>query len=277
MPAVKYRVQYLSEATEDTYLEPFRDTLALRYGYRAELAANRSVPDLLRMVQRSGNFLYGRVRGRSALIDDPFAVLSSEWFARRLGCRVVIVVRHPAAWISSRLRLGWRTDFGALLAQPLLMQDWLGGYRRQMEELVGTGDALAEGALLWRMVHDVVDRVGARNPALQVVRHEDLSADPLRGFRALYSALGLPFGAEVARTIREATTGGGPERRTAWSLTKGGLSRTAFRPLDSRANATKWKSALSRTQIDRIRTLTDDVAQRFYTDASWGDRDAGWR
>jgi hypothetical protein len=105
---------------------------------------------------------------------------------------------------------------------------------------------------------------------MHVVRHEDLSADPVPGFGALYGALRLPFDAETERTIREATSGGGPERRVAWSFTKGGLSRTAFRPLDSRANAEKWKSALSRTEIDRIRVLTDDVAQRFYGAAAWG-------
>jgi hypothetical protein len=267
---VGHRFQYISEANEDAYLAPFRDTLALRYGYRAELSANRSVPDLLRMVQRSGNFLYGRLRSRSALIDDPFAVLSSEWFARRLDCRVVVVVRHPAAWISSRMKLGWRTDFGALLAQPLLLDDWLGGYCSEMEQLTGTSDVLAEGALLWRMVHDVVDRVRGRNPEMQVVRHEDLSADPVPAFRALYGALRLPFAAATEHTIREATSGGGPEQRVAWSFTRGGLSRTAFRPLDSRANAEKWKSALSRADIVRIRVLTDDVAQRFYGAAAWG-------
>jgi hypothetical protein len=261
---VPHRFQYISAANEHTYLEPFRDTLALRYSYRAELAVNRSSGDLLRLAQRSAAMRYGRLRRRSALIDDPFAVLSSEWFARRLGCRVVIVVRHPAAWISSRLKLGWRTDFGALLAQPLLMEDWLGRYRAAMEELRGTDDAIAEGALLWRMVHDVVDRVRARNPELRVVRHEDLSIEPVAGFRAVYEALDLQYTPEIERTVRAGTSGGGRERRVAWTLTKGGLARTAFRPLDSRANATKYRSALTAEEIDRIWALTGDVAQRFY-------------
>jgi Sulfotransferase domain len=261
---VAHRFQYISEVNEDAFLEPFRDTLALRYSYRAELAVNRSTGDLLRLVQRSGAFRYGRLRGRSALIDDPFAVLSSEWFARRLACRVLIVVRHPAAWISSRLKLGWRTDFGALLAQPLLLEDWLGGYRDEMEELRGTDDAIAEGALLWRMVHDVVDRVRARNPEIEVVRHEDLSLEPVAGFRALYESLGLEYTPEIERIVRAGTSGGGRERRMAWTLTKGGLARTAFRPLDSRANATKYRSALTAEQIDRIWALTGDVAERFY-------------
>ena len=261
---VPHRFQYITEANEDAYLEPFRDTLALRYSYRAELAANRAAGDLMRMVHRSGAFLHGRLRGRSALLDDPFAVLSAEWFARRLGCRVVVVVRHPAAWISSRLKLGWRTDFGALLAQPLLLHDWLDGYRGAMEDLTGTDDAVAEGALLWRMVHDVVHRVSARNPDIEVVRHEDLSTEPVDGFRALYAALRLPYTPDVERAVRAATSGGGRDRRVAWTITKGGPSRTAFRPMDSRANATKYKTALSAAEIDRIWELTGDVAARFY-------------
>jgi hypothetical protein len=113
-------------------------------------------------------------------------------------------------------------------------------------------------------VHDVVDRVRARNPDVHVVRHEDLSNEPVAGFRALYEALGLPYTPDIERTVRAATSGGGRERRVAWTITKGGPSRTAFRPLDSRANATKHKSALSPAEIDRIWTLTGDVAERFY-------------
>jgi hypothetical protein len=266
---VEHRYQYISATNEHRYLEPFRDTLALRYQHRAELRRNRSVPDLLRMVQRSSSFLHGRLRGRAPLIDDPFAVFSAAWFARRLGCQVVIVVRHPAAWISSRRQLGWRTDFTDLLAQESLMDDWLEPYRSEMEQLVGTDDAVAEGALLWRMVYGVVDELRRGVPDMHVVRHEDLSLAPVTEFSRLYAALGLPFGTAIDRTIREATSGGGRDRRVAWSLSKSGLSRTAFRPLDSRANVAKWKRALTAAEISRIRALTADVARMYYADREW--------
>ena len=54
-----------------------------------------------------------------------FAVFSAEWFARQMGFRVVVIVRHPLAVVSSRKRLGWRFDLDELLAQPLLLRDWL--------------------------------------------------------------------------------------------------------------------------------------------------------
>jgi hypothetical protein len=266
---VEHRFQYIGEANEHVYLEPFRDTIALRYQFRAELARNRSVPDLLRMMQRSSSFARGRLRRSVALIDDPFAVFSSAWFARRLGCEVVVVVRHPAAWISSRKQLGWRTDFTDLLAQPSLMADWLEPYRTEMERLVGTTDAVAEGALLWRMVYGVVAELPSQVPEIHVIRHEDLSLGPVTEFSRLYARLGLPFGSETERAIREATSGGGPDRRIAWSFTKSGPSRTAFRPLDSRANVGKWKRALTAPEISRIRALTADVAPAFYPNSDW--------
>jgi hypothetical protein len=270
---VNHRFQYISEANEHLYLKPFKDTLAFRYQFRAELRRNRSVPDLLRMVQHSASFAYGRIRARLPLVDDPYAVFSSGWFARRLGCQVVVVIRHPAALIASRRRLGWRTDFRSLLAQERLMADWLEPYRAEMEALTATDDALAEGALLWRMVHEAIRELEQTHPDLHVIRHEDLSRDPVRRFDELYTRLGLPFARATARQIEKATSGGRGERRVAWSLSRSGPSRTAYRPLDSRANATRWIGELSQDEVARIRALTGDVAASFYGDEDWLNSD----
>jgi len=266
---VRHRFQYISEANEDLYLQPFRDTLAFRYRFGAELRRNRSLPDLLRLVQHSGSFGYGRVRGHRPLLDDPYAVLSAEWFARRLGCQVVVVVRHPAAIVASRLRLGWRTDFSELLAQPSLMEQWLEPDRADMEALVQADDPLAEGALLWRIIYRTVDELRRRDLDLHVVRHEDLSLEPLQGFDELFGRVGLRFGDEAARRVERATSGDGGERRVAWSRSGGAPSRTAFRPLDSRANVNRWQSELDSDQVARVWQLCGEVAASFYTDREW--------
>jgi hypothetical protein len=266
---VTHRFQYISAANEHLYLRPFRDTLAFRYHFRAELRRNRSAGDLLRMVQRSSSFLYGRMRRRRALLDDPFAVLSAGWFAERLGCDVVVVVRHPAAWIASRRQLGWRTDFTSLLTQPALMGDWLEPYRDELEALLGTDDDIAEAALLWRVVYGVVAELRRRHPGMLVVRHEDLSLDPVTQFGALYGALGLPFDDTTRMHVDHATRGGGRDRRVAWSVGRGGISRTAFRRLDSRANARRWRALLTDGDVARIRSLTADVAPHYYGASDW--------
>lgn len=265
---VRHRFQYISEANDGPFLQPFRDTLAFRYRYRSELRRNHSVPDLLRLVKHAGGFAYGRMRGCRPLLDDPYAVLSARWFAERLGCQVVVVVRHPAAVVASRLRLGWRVDFSELLCQPELMEDWLEPDRADMEALIGADDPLAEGALLWRVIHRTIE--GLRDvPGLHVVRHEDLSLDPLRCFAELFERLGLPFGDEPMRQVMRSTSGQASERRVAWSLSRTGPSRTAYRPLDSRANAHRWHSELEPAQIDRIRRICGEIAQSFYTHEEW--------
>jgi hypothetical protein len=266
---VDSRFRYISEANEHIYLEALRETLRFKYHFRNGLRRNRSLADLLRMLRHSSSFTRGRIRGRRPLLDDPFAVFSADWFARRLRCQVLVVVRHPAAIISSWKRLGWRADFAPLLRQPAMLADWLEPFRDEMEALRRADDEVAGGALLWRMVYSVIGEQKKRHPELHVVRHEDLSVDPVGGFAGLFAAFGLPLSGKTIMSIERATSGRGRERRVAWSLSKSGPSRAAFRRLDSRANASRWKSSLSPPEISRIRSLTSDVASLYYPGDEW--------
>jgi hypothetical protein len=87
------------------------------------------------------------------------------------------------------------------------------------------------------------------------------------GFRDLYGWCALTWTGQVEQRVVEATTGrGNAEPRFAWSL-RGGLSRTAFRAMDSRAALATYRSRLAPAEIDRVRELTADVASRYYDDA----------
>jgi hypothetical protein len=262
---VRHRFQYISEANEEEYLEPFRETVRLRYHHLAELRRNRSPRDLMRMAKYSSSFARGRLRGRRALLDDPFAVFSAGWLARRLGCQVVAVVRHPAAVAGSRKQLGWRTDFRHFLRQPLLMEEWLHPFEHDMRALLRDPDPLAEGNLLWRMVYHVVASERNGSERIRVVRNEDLSFDPVGGYTELYRNLGLRMSEKVRTTIEQSSSGGKEGKGHTWS----GLSKTGFRPLDSRANTVRWKKLLTAEEVSRVRAMTHDVAGLYYSDADW--------
>ena len=267
---VDARFQYISEENEEDFLDAFRDTIGLRYHAWDEIKENRSAYDLLRLVKYWSSFVRGRLRGRRALIDDPFAAFSAEWFARRLRCHVVVVVRHPAAIVNSRRRLGHRTDFTQLLRQPALVRDWLEPFREELEGMVRAPDDLVgHGALLWRVVYHVLDEQGKRNREYRLVRHEDLSREPVPAFAALYDSLGLPFTEGVEKEIVRSTSGTRNGASHPWSLSRRGLSRTGFRPLDSRAAADTWRGELPAHDIARVRALTADVAPRYYPDDEW--------
>ena len=266
---VKYRFQYISPANEDEYLRAFRDMLALRYHALAEVRATRSVGDVLRMAKYWSSFVRGRLKQKRPLLDDPYAVFSGDWLASRLGCHVVVVVRHPAAIASSRKRLGWKLDFAELLNQRPLVNDWLHPFSDEMEAMRGSSDVISESALLWRMIHHVVAGYRARNRLVRVVRHEDLSLEPVSEFARLYTHLELPFTDEVERAVIRSATGPQDQRAHAWSLSRKGISRTGFRPMDSRANVSAWKEQLTRPEIERVRELTQPVAKEYYADDDW--------
>jgi len=257
---VKYWYTYICAENEARYQSAFEDLLAFRYGLWREIGSLHSRKDALRMGRDFLIFLRGRLRSQRLLLKDPFAVFSTPWFAERLNCRVVITVRHPAGFASSLKRLAWKFDFRDLLDQPLLMRDWLEGDRAAMES-VPENDILAQAALLWRLVYSVVARLAEQQPSFIVVRHEDLSRDPVTGFQGLYAALGLDYTLQVERSILNSSSSENPAE-----LSK---KKVHAVKLDSRANLDNWKKRLSPDEIQRVRQVCGGTASLFYSDAEW--------
>jgi hypothetical protein len=264
--SVSHAFQYICADNEEPWLRAYRDTARLRYRTLAELRANRAWADLARLAKNLTAFSAGRVRRRRALLDDPYAVLSAAWFATRLNAVTVVLVRDPVTWAGSWRKLGWTTYFHELLEQPLLVRDLLGERAEELRALVGSQDELAKNAALWRVTYEAVDAMRRKTDSLHVVRYEDLAADPERAFGELCRTCGLTWGESARRTVREATqAGNAPTRAMSWTL-KGGLSRTAYQPMDSRAALRTYKDRLTGEEIERVRELTGEVRSRFYDD-----------
>ena len=243
------------------FLPAFQEMLDFRYHTMDEIRSLRSRKDTGRMVRDWSLFGRGRLGRKRPLVKDPFAIFSAPWFASSLGCRVVITVRHPAAFASSLKRLEWPFEFKDLLEQPLLMRDLLGPFRKEMET-VQADDVIAQGSLLWKLIYQVVDDYRRQHPEFIIVRHEDLSQEPLQGFRALYQSLGLTFRPQVQQAILSASSAENPDE----------LSKSTMHAykLDSRANLYKWKSRLSQEEIERVSRLTASVAAHYYPEVDWG-------
>jgi hypothetical protein len=250
---------YVCHENEAEYLAPMRETLAYRYQYWAQLTSHPA-KDLPRAARDAIGFFRGRLAHRRPLLKDPFALFSVPWFAERLECQVVIVVRHPLAFASSLKRLHWSYDFGDLLGQPLLMERLLSPFRGEMERMQRqTGDLIGQATLLWRMIYETVVRYRVTMPQLIVVRHEDLSLHPVEGFRQLYAALGLTFSPAVERTVIRSSMEENPTELTR-------LDPHAIR-LNSRANLENWKHRLGPEEIERVLEATHDIASCFYGDS----------
>jgi Sulfotransferase family len=254
---VEHAFQYISEENERVWLPAFRDTVRLRFHPLAEVRRNHGPYDLLRALKYTAGFGLGRLRGRRALLDDPYAVFAAPWLQRRVGCQVVVTVRDPVARFAPDLEAAVAADGDG-----------------------GVGPA----SLLWRVIYGTVADYRRELPGVEVVRHEDLSADPVPAFRSLYGRLDLPFGPDAERAILAATSAGSGWRASTsprkgsiggamrWSVSGGGVSKTAARRLDSRANLQVWRERLTPEEVARIRELTADVAAGFGYTSGNGSR-----
>lgn len=257
---IKHWYTYINKENESQYLPAFQKLIGLRYQLFKEIPAIRSTKDLLRMGRDLLSFANGRFQGHQALLKDPFASFSTPWFADRLGCKVVIAVRHPAAFASSLKRLNWPFQIEDLLSQPLLMQDHLERDREAMAS-IGADDVIGRANLLWTMLYRTIYETMQSRSDLITVRHEDLSRDPVQGFRDLYLKLGYDFTPSVEEAILNSSSSENP--------TKLAENKTHSVKLNSRANLDNWKRILSAEEIVRIRKMTEGVSQYFYSEDEW--------
>lgn len=255
-----YWYQYICEENEGDYRAAFGELLDYRYHTWNEIRSLRSLKDFLRMGRDFAIFYNGLMRGQRLLLKDPFAVFSIPWFMQRFNFRVVVTVRHPAAFVSSLRRLGWNFDFTNLLNQPLLMRDYLEPHRGQMQAIKAE-DVIGQASLLWTMIYQTVHVIRNLYPDLRAVRHEDLSRDPIPGYRELYESLGLDFTPRVEKRILNSSSSENPAE----------LSRKKVHSvkLDSRANIENWRKRLTEEEIERVRGITGETANLFYPEGNW--------
>ena len=252
--------EYICEDNGQEYLPAFQELLEFDYRLWDEIRSLRSRKDFLRMGRDFLIFYNGLMRGQRALLKDPFAVFSTPWFARHLKCKVVITVRHPAAFASSLKRLNWPFDFHDLLDQPLLMRDHLEAFREEMRA-IPSEDVIGQAALLWKMIYCSVHATREGHPDFIVVRHEDLSRDPVAGYRDLYRSLDLEFTPRVEKTILNSSSSENPVESSRKKI-------HGFK-LDSRATIDIWKKRLSLEEVYRIHKMTDEISALYYSDADW--------
>jgi hypothetical protein len=257
---VSHWYQYICEENEGEFLPAFQHLLEYDYFLWDEIKSIRSRRDFLRMGRDFMIFYNALEHGQRALIKDPFAVFSIPWFVKRLNCKVVITVRHPAGFVSSLQKLDWKFDFNDLLDQSLLMRDHLELFREPMQA-IQADDMIGQASLLWKMIYSVVDQFRKTNPEWVVIRNEDFARDPVNRYRELYSTLGLDFTSHVEKEITNSSSSENP--------TELSLKKTHSVKMDSVASIRNWRKRLSEEEIKRIRVMTEGVSELYYSNEDW--------
>lgn len=260
---VPHWFQYVCTENEQTYFEPMRRMLDFRYHLWAQLRDLRKPWHLRFLIQDWPTSVSHRRAGCRPLVKDPLALFSAPWMAERFGMQVVMIIRHPAAFVASLRNAQWGHPFVDFLEQPLLMRDYLDAYEQEIRRHAdGSGDLVDQAILLWCLLYSSVARMRERFADWIYVRHEDLSAEPVEAFRKLYGDLGIAFTPAVKNQIAKNTSSGNPA-----TLKPGKTAFSAKR--DPRANLKMWKQRLSESEINRIREATEFLSAAYYGKEDW--------
>jgi hypothetical protein len=257
---------YVCAENQAPYVDALGKTMRLEYDLRSVVhtlpARWRHIPTIAEEYWRLRRQRLARAR---PLIKDPLALFSAPWLADRFDMDVVVLIRHPAAFASSLLRLGWSHPFAHFLAQPLLLRDVISPFEDEIRAFASHPPPILDQAiLLWRIIYHTVRQYQATHREWTFVRHEDLSRDPVQGFHDLFRRVDLPFSAHAEAQVLEYSAAPVPAESVAEPT-----SRPYALHRNSRQNLDVWRMSLTTAAVRRIRERTADIACHFYEDGEW--------
>ncbi len=198
------------------------------------------------------------------LVKDPLALFSAPWLAKQFNMSVVLLIRHPAAFIGSCKRLNWGFNFSQFLRQPLLLRDHLQPFESEIHEYSKIDYKtffLDQHILLWKIFSSIIRRYQEEYPSWIIMRHEDISLDPVQSFELIFNKLDIDFSPKVERFIKKTTN----THVSKEKLQK----RLHIVKRDSKLNLHSWKDRLSQSEIEYIREQVEDVSKDYYSDSDW--------
>jgi hypothetical protein len=255
--------EYLCAENGEPHVAAIERSLAFRYDVGAELRSLRSAKDVGRMGRDVGRWRRYRAARAAPLYKDPIAVYSAGWLADRFDMDVVVITRHPCAFAASIKRLNWpyTARFGDLLAQPLVMRDFLAGYEADLRAYSAREhDIVDQAILLWNIQTEAIARLRERRAGeWAFTRLEDYSRAPVERFRDLFAHMRLPWGDGVEALARATSHPSNPAE----------ASRPDSVRRDSATHITNWKRRLTAAEITRVRAGTERLWTQFYDESDW--------
>lgn len=273
IPGINIPFRYLDPESESRTRE--HSSIEDLFDYRTKLRTGIYPEDgpgrrfLKRIVGSRGPFYYRLAKlnpfRKHVVVKDPIGCLLTEYLSIHHGVKPIILVRHPAAFVSSHMRLGWPARLGALRMQDELCQR----YFPDNGSLADTGDPVRDLARLWAALHTVLADLIRRHPDWPVIRHEDLSTAPVDTFREVYARFALPWSDRIERRVRAFTT--------ADNSSEARPNRVQDFRRDSSSLFALRLESLDETERARVFTETWPLARRWYPQASFGLEQASQR
>ena len=258
---------YIRPTDPVDYIESFNKTLNYRFSYYDGIINIRSFRDFVRLSRDIIDFSIYKILDYRPFIKDPNALFLAEWLANNFNMQVIILIRHPAAFISSLVKLDWSYPFTDFIKQPELMRDHLINFEDEIHYFSKNKQPLIDQAiLLWKILHSVILKYRNCHDDWVCVRHEDLSINPFSEFEKLFIYLNVPFEKNVKDMIAKLSNINSEVDKTSKDIP---LSSMESLTRNSHANIKNWKNRLSAKEIDYIYNKVTTVSSSFYSEKDW--------
>lgn len=252
---------YITDENAPYYYPYLKRTIGFSYNLWEGVKAAKNFKDLYHLFADYPTYRKHRLTGSRPMFKDPIAFFSAEWLASTFDMDVVVLIRHPAAFIASLKRLKQSHPFSHFLEQPLLMRDHLGAFEAEIKEnSENQYDVIDQGILLWRLIYYVLMKYREKRTDWTFVRHEDLALDPVGRYQNLFNALNLEFSSNSLRAVQQHSASSNPVDSH---------QREDVFKRNSPATTRIWKERLTQSEINRIREGVNDICAHFYSDEEW--------
>lgn len=134
---------------------------------------------------------------RRVIVKSVFAAFAAEWVYAQFSPRVVVILRDPLNTLASWKEMGFTPHPDP--ADPRISTEMGSDRDFGPSPTSASWTALTAWAIAVQMTK--LMQASQRNQDWIVVRHEELTEDPITQIRRLYARLDLPWGDEVANHI----------------------------------------------------------------------------
>jgi len=188
------------------------------------------------------------------VLKDPTALFALEWIEDHFNSKMVVLIRHPAAFVASTKIAHWDFAVEEFLKQPRLIETHFSEYAGEIYDFAKNDKNLIENNVLaWKLLHKRILQYREIHKDWYFVKHEELSLNPVGEFEKMYECLDIPFDSKVISNINLFTKS----------------KRDDYYHRDSRKNVYSWKKRLSAREIEYVRDNTKDIWPEFYGNNDW--------
>jgi len=258
---IDFWYQCIHKGNEENFLLPFQNMLEFKYNYVSEIASLKNFKDIVRMCRDIFLFRYYKKTKKRPLIKESLSFFSAEWIAKNFDADVLIMIRHPAAFVGSLKKGNTLFPFEHLLKQKIFIDDYIGSFESQINKFSKSNkDIIQQGVLLWKIIHRTIISYYEKYPSWNFYRHEDISRDPIGKFNEIYLKLGLQMNEKITKKI---SANSFANKKKDDTIDGKEIKRNS---LD---NIFSWKTRLTQDEINYIKNETFDMASYFYSDSEW--------